>query len=76
MEAFDLDEGRNADLLYQIVPNNPNFVIDTQSGEISLIGSLDRETESIVNLTVVVRDGEYKYFIYDFNKNIRRQGRS
>ncbi|XP_071829643.1 cadherin-23-like isoform X1 [Apostichopus japonicus] len=56
VEAFDLDEGRNADLLYQIVPNNPNFVIDTQSGEISLIGSLDRETESIVNLTIVVRD--------------------
>ncbi|KAJ8022829.1 Cadherin-23 [Holothuria leucospilota] len=57
VEAFDTDEGRNAALSYQIAPGNPNFAIEAETGVISLVGTLDREVEPIINITVVVRDG-------------------
>ncbi|GCC29833.1 hypothetical protein chiPu_0008275 [Chiloscyllium punctatum] len=59
--AHDLDVGTNSVQKYELVPNN-YFVLDVRTGEgklpvLVLQNSLDRETDSSHNLTLIAKDG-------------------
>nr|XP_034970866.1 protocadherin-16 [Zootoca vivipara]XP_034970867.1 protocadherin-16 [Zootoca vivipara] len=55
--ASDRDAGQNSRLAYRLVPPEGNFLIHTQTGELSLRRSLDREQQASYQLQVVVQDG-------------------
>uniref|UniRef100_A0AC35U3N5 Fucosyltransferase n=1 Tax=Rhabditophanes sp. KR3021 TaxID=114890 RepID=A0AC35U3N5_9BILA len=54
MKASDTDRGQNANLTYQI--DHTDFLIDKQTGVITVCKQLDRETQSSYTLTVSVTD--------------------
>ncbi|ELU16906.1 hypothetical protein CAPTEDRAFT_32685, partial [Capitella teleta] len=57
VNATDEDEGRNAEIVYGLGPNDLAFFdIDAVTGVISARDSLDRERRSEYNLRVVARD--------------------
>lgn len=58
VQADDIDIGPNSMLIYSLSPNNPSFEINPNTGEISLIGQLDRENVDEIMLTVVVTDSK------------------
>lgn len=56
--ATDSDVGTNGQILYSIIGGNPNkFYIDSQSGLINLLTSLDRESTDTYSLVVQATDG-------------------
>ena len=59
VSASDRDSGQNALLTYRIIsamPNGSFFTINDQTGEISILSSLDREQYSQHELVVVAMD--------------------
>ena len=61
MKATDADSGVNALLNYTFLPGEYDeiFSIDSSSGNISIIGDLDRERISNITLHVQVTDGKF-----------------
>ena len=61
MKATDADSGINAHLNYTLLPGEYEeiFSIDSLSGNISIIGDLDRERISSITLHVQVTDGKF-----------------
>ncbi|NXK83062.1 PCD16 protein, partial [Amazona guildingii] len=55
--ASDRDAGQNSRLTYRLFQHDPNFLIHTQTGELSTKHSLDREQQSSYQLLVIVQDG-------------------
>ncbi|XP_036247619.1 protocadherin-16 [Molothrus ater] len=55
--ASDRDAGQNSRLTYRLLQHDPNFLIHTQTGEVSTKHSLDREQQSNFQLLVIVQDG-------------------
>ncbi|XP_007441203.1 protocadherin-16 [Python bivittatus] len=55
--ATDWDAGPNSRLTYRLVPPEGHFLIHTQTGELSIRKSLDREQQSSYQLQVLVQDG-------------------
>uniref|UniRef100_A0A8B9EFI6 Cadherin domain-containing protein n=1 Tax=Anser cygnoides TaxID=8845 RepID=A0A8B9EFI6_ANSCY len=55
--ASDRDAGQNSRLTYRLLQHEPNFLIHTQTGELSTKHSLDREQQSSYQLLVIVQDG-------------------
>ncbi|XP_029821605.1 protocadherin-16 [Manacus vitellinus] len=55
--ASDRDAGQNSRLTYRLLQHDPNFLIHTQTGEVSTKHSLDREQQSSFQLLVIVQDG-------------------
>ncbi|XP_061485277.1 protocadherin-16 isoform X2 [Rhineura floridana] len=55
--ASDRDAGQNSRLTYRLLPHEGNFLIHTQTGELSLWKSLDREEQASYQLQVLVQDG-------------------
>ncbi|RMB95996.1 hypothetical protein DUI87_27530 [Hirundo rustica rustica] len=55
--ASDRDAGQNSRLTYRLLQPDPNFLIHTQTGEVSTKHSLDREQQSSFQLLVIVQDG-------------------
>ncbi|XP_030055623.1 protocadherin-16 [Microcaecilia unicolor] len=55
--ATDRDSGQNSRLTYRLLQQDPNFLINSQTGELSMRRSLDRERQSSFQLLVVVQDG-------------------
>uniref|UniRef100_A0A8C8AD23 Protocadherin-16 n=1 Tax=Otus sunia TaxID=257818 RepID=A0A8C8AD23_9STRI len=55
--ASDRDAGQNSRLTYRLLQHDPNFLIHTQTGELSTKQSLDREQQSSYQLLVIVQDG-------------------
>ncbi|XP_009953897.1 PREDICTED: protocadherin-16, partial [Leptosomus discolor] len=55
--ASDRDAGQNSRLTYRLLQHDPNFLIHTQTGELSTKRSLDREQQSSYQLLVIVQDG-------------------
>nr|XP_032645199.1 protocadherin-16-like [Chelonoidis abingdonii] len=55
--ASDRDTGQNSRLTYRLLQHDPNFLIHTQSGELTAKRSLDREQQSSYQLLVIVQDG-------------------
>ncbi|XP_010226080.1 PREDICTED: LOW QUALITY PROTEIN: protocadherin-16 [Tinamus guttatus] len=55
--ASDRDAGQNSRLTYRLLQHDPNFLIHTQTGELSTKHSLDREQQSGYQLLVIVQDG-------------------
>lgn len=58
ISATDADEGASGHLTYAIVEGDPDgvFAIDLDTGQMTLVKSLDRETVSEYGLVVVARD--------------------
>ena len=58
INATDFDSGLNSLLQFLIIRGDltQSFSIDETTGEMIVSGSLDREVQSVVNLTVVARD--------------------
>uniref|UniRef100_K7G291 Cadherin domain-containing protein n=1 Tax=Pelodiscus sinensis TaxID=13735 RepID=K7G291_PELSI len=59
VEAIDQDSGINSMLQYEILPGNGYeiFQINSDTGEVMTTASLDRETQEILSIKVLVRDG-------------------
>ncbi|XP_003384857.1 PREDICTED: protocadherin Fat 4-like [Amphimedon queenslandica] len=58
VRATDDDIGTNGEITYSIVGGNPNkFYIDSQSGVISVLTSLDRESVDSYSITIQATDG-------------------
>ncbi|XP_035755124.1 protocadherin-16 [Egretta garzetta] len=55
--ASDRDAGQNSRLTYRLLQHDPNFLIHTQTGDLSTKHSLDREQQSSYQLLVIVQDG-------------------
>ncbi|XP_026577443.1 protocadherin-16 [Pseudonaja textilis] len=55
--ATDWDAGSNSRLTFRLVPHEGHFLIHTQTGELSIRKSLDREQQSSYQLQVLVQDG-------------------
>uniref|UniRef100_UPI00398ED930 protocadherin-16-like n=1 Tax=Pristiophorus japonicus TaxID=55135 RepID=UPI00398ED930 len=55
--ATDRDHGLNSKLTYRLLPANPNFQINSLTGEMSSKVTFDREDQASHQLTVVVQDG-------------------
>uniref|UniRef100_A0ABM5FVG6 Protocadherin-16 n=1 Tax=Pogona vitticeps TaxID=103695 RepID=A0ABM5FVG6_9SAUR len=55
--ASDRDAGQNSRLTYRLVPPESGFLIHTQTGELSIRKSLDREQHASYQLHVLVQDG-------------------
>ncbi|XP_050802158.1 protocadherin-23 isoform X3 [Gopherus flavomarginatus] len=58
VEAVDRDSGINSLLQYEILPGNgfEIFQINSDTGEVMTTASLDRETQEILSIKVLVRD--------------------
>ena len=54
--AFDLDEASNAELRFSLVTESHQFFIDPLSGEVFVIGTLDREVQDAYSIDVHVTD--------------------
>ncbi|XP_033920339.1 protocadherin-23 [Melopsittacus undulatus] len=59
VEAVDRDAGLNSLLQYEILPGTDyeNFKMNSDSGELITTASLDRETQEVFHIKVLVRDG-------------------
>ncbi|XP_053163649.1 protocadherin-16 [Hemicordylus capensis] len=57
LTASDRDAGPNSRLSYRLLPPEGDFLIHTQTGELSIRKSLDREQQASYQLQVVVQDG-------------------
>lgn len=62
LTATDLDAGTNADIMYEILPGGTEgvssvFVLDSQTGQLQLVSSLDAETTVFYSFIVEARDG-------------------
>ncbi|XP_070605431.1 protocadherin-16 [Erythrolamprus reginae] len=55
--ATDWDAGSNSRLTFRLVPHEGHFLIHTQTGELSIRKSLDREQQGSYQLQVLVQDG-------------------
>ncbi|XP_077197129.1 protocadherin-16 isoform X2 [Paroedura picta] len=55
--ASDRDAGQNSRLSFRLVPPEGNFLIHSQTGELSCRHSLDREQQASYQLHVLVQDG-------------------
>ncbi|XP_015274464.1 PREDICTED: protocadherin-16 [Gekko japonicus] len=55
--ASDRDAGQNSRLSYRLVPHEGNFLIHSQTGELSCRQGLDREQQATHQLQVLVQDG-------------------
>ncbi|XP_063420960.1 protocadherin Fat 4-like [Mytilus trossulus] len=57
MSATDIDEGKNAEITFDLVSNNGGpFRINQTTGEITVTGKLDRETSETYGVSVYARD--------------------
>ncbi|KAM9193151.1 protocadherin-23 [Mergus octosetaceus] len=59
VEAMDRDAGQNSLLQYEILPGNGSekFRMNSDNGELTTAVSLDRETQELFSIKVLVRDG-------------------
>ena len=58
VETTDKDIGENAEVSFELAENpGSKFKIDSATGEILVVGSLDREEQDEYLLKVVARDG-------------------
>lgn len=55
--AADTDEGKNGEVLYQLVYGEDYFEIDSDTGVIRIIKSLDYESQQVHNISVRAQDG-------------------
>ena len=55
--ASDDDSGLLGTVTYAIVPPSDKFSINTELGEILVVGELDRETTDFYRITVTATDG-------------------
>ena len=53
VSATDADEGSNGRIVYSFVTMQPNFILNSTTGEIHTTGSLDHEVQSIYNVSIV-----------------------
>ena len=64
VKAMDIDMGRNAELSYYLLENQMDFKIDSQTGEITTLRSLDRESLFNVGYTLtfdaIVKDNGHE----------------
>ena len=56
VHALDRDSGNNGVVSYQVVPTSSIFQVDSDSGQLSLISSLDYETKSSHQITIRATD--------------------
>ena len=54
--ATDQDLGHNAEIIYSIVTDTQDFIIDQNDGTISVNGHLDREQQAVYELYIEARD--------------------
>ena len=61
VRATDADYGNNSIITYSLLPGDypPKFSIDASSGNITVIGNLDRETTSKISLRINASDGTF-----------------
>ncbi|XP_028817903.1 protocadherin Fat 4 isoform X2 [Denticeps clupeoides] len=59
VEAADLDEGLNSQLLYYLSDENESFFVEHNSGLITLLKQLDFEKEAIHHLRVIAKDSAF-----------------
>ena len=61
VRATDADYGNNSIITYSLLPGDypPKFSIDASSGNITVIGNLDRENTSKVTLRINASDGTF-----------------
>ena len=61
VRATDADYGNNSIITYSLVPSEyaTKFSIDALSGNITVIGNLDRENKSEVTLRINATDGTF-----------------
>ena len=60
VNSSDIDSGDFGEVTYEVFPQNSLFTITTLpdgSGEVRVLGMLDRETTSEQTITLIVRDG-------------------
>ena len=61
VETTDKDIGENAEVSFELAENpGSKFKIDSATGEILVVGSLDREEQDEYLLKVVARDGSWR----------------
>ena len=61
VRATDADYGNNSIITYSLLPseNARKFSIDAASGNITVVGDLDRENTSVVTLRINATDGTF-----------------
>ena len=61
VKATDADYGNNSIITYSLLPSEyrGKFSIDDSSGNITVIGNLDRENTSEVTLRIQAKDGKF-----------------
>ena len=61
VRATDADYGNSSIITYSLVPNEyaTKFTIDASSGNITVIGNLDRENTSEITLHINATDGTF-----------------
>ena len=61
VRATDADYGNNSIITYSLVPNEyeTKFSIDASTGNITVIGNLDRENTSEITLRINATDGKF-----------------
>lgn len=77
VRATDADYGYNSTITYSLLPgeNSGKFSIDAASGNITVVGDLDRENTSLVTLNISASDrhftvtSELFVIITDINDN-------
>ena len=60
VNSSDVDSGMFGEVTYEVFPASPLFNIATLpdgSGEVRVLGVLDRETASQHSITLLIRDG-------------------
>ena len=61
VRATDADYGKNSNITYSLVPSEyaTKFSINASSGDITVIGNLDRENTSEITLRISAADGTF-----------------
>ena len=61
VRATDADYGNNSVITYTLLPSEyaRKFSIDTSSGNVTVIGNLDRENTSAITLRINATDGTF-----------------
>ena len=61
IRATDADYGNNSIITYSLVPSDcaTKFSIDASSGNITVVGNLDRENRSQITLRINATDGMF-----------------
>ena len=61
VRATDADYGNNSIITYSLVPSEyaTKFSIDASTGDITVIGNLDRENTSEITLRIKATDGKF-----------------